>query len=125
MPPSSILNILSTDTEPDPIMTSEILKSGNGKAIVTLLTTTTRELRYTVEDLNQAGEEHPNTYDSSGNIDVGRGRQHRGFTKELSDFEPYRQNTDFHRDHCEANRGSEVSTKGIALHSGPLRRSVI
>ena len=47
-----------------------ILKSDNEPAIVKLLSDTLRELRYQIDDLEQAAEEHPNTYDSSGNADV-------------------------------------------------------
>ena len=50
--------------------TRVILKSDNEPAIVKLLSDTLRELRYQVENLEQAAEEHPNTYDSSGNADV-------------------------------------------------------
>ena len=43
------------------------LRSDNEPAIVKLLQHALTEARYTVEDLEQILEEHPNTYDSSGN----------------------------------------------------------
>ena len=44
-----------------------ILKSDNEAAILKLLSTTLQELRFTIPDIDQLTQEHPNVYDSSGN----------------------------------------------------------
>ena len=46
------------------------LRSDNEPATVKLLRVTLTDLRYEVEGLDQALEEHPNTYDSSGNGEI-------------------------------------------------------
>ena len=47
-----------------------ILNSDNEPAIVKLPTTALTETRHSVEDVEQAAEEHPDAYDSSGNAAV-------------------------------------------------------
>ncbi len=46
------------------------LRSDNEPAILKLLKEALTEMRYKLEDLEQACEEHPNTYDSSGNGEI-------------------------------------------------------